>query len=325
VTDLLSGMLATDVGGVSLDQCMAMPAVEDQFCSSVALIGNLDPVSEVAMGTVESVTAATWDLTLMMGVRSNFILSTGCALPPATPLKNICQFIETGRAALKSIHRRMDLLAPLAEAVALGDESATVELVDKSIATGDDPFLVINASLMRSIRRASALYDVKRCYLPEILLVVEAFYKGMGRLEPWIEKRKSSGSQVVLGTVRGDLHAIGKDLVKIMLEANGFGVLDLGVDVSAEQFNDAVRKFHPQIVGFSAFITTAREQLPGLIESVRFAAEEPIKVVVGGAAVNANIAAQVGADGYARDAVAAVKLIRTMGAISSMTNYVPQS
>jgi methanogenic corrinoid protein MtbC1 len=219
----------------------------------------------------------------------------------------------------------MDLLAPLAEAVALGDESATVELVDKSIATGDDPFLVINASLMRSIRRASALYDVKRCYLPEILLVVEAFYKGMGRLEPWIEKRKSSGSQVVLGTVRGDLHAIGKDLVKIMLEANGFGVIDLGVDVSAEQFSDAVRKFHPQIVGLSAFITTAREQLPGLIESVRFAAEAPIKVMVGGAAVNANIATQVGADGYARDAVAAVKLIRTMGAISSMTNYVPHS
>jgi methanogenic corrinoid protein MtbC1 len=321
VTDLLPRMLATSVGGISLDQCMAMPAVEDQLNSSVALIGNLDPLAEVAMGTRDSVSVATRELTMMMGVRSNFILSTGCALPPKTPLANICTFIEAGRSVLLAIRERREFLAPLAEAVSRGDETATVHIIDQCIAHGDDPFLMINAGLMRSIRRASALYEARRCYLPEILLAVEAFYSGIARLGPLVKKHTSAGPQVLLGTVRGDLHAIGKDLVRIMLEANGFDVFDLGVDVSAEEFGDAVRKYHPKIVGLSAFITSAREQLPGFIETIRSAVKTPLKIVVGGAAVNTAVASQVGADGYAREAVAAVRLIRDLGAISTMTHH----
>ncbi len=325
VTDLLSGMLATGVGGISLDQCMAMPAVEDRVDPSVALIGNLDPLADVAMGTQESVSAATRELTMLMGVRSNFVLSTGCALPPKTPMDNICTFVETGRGVLQAIRKHCELLAPLADSVSRGDEEEAVHIIDTCLAHGDDAFLVINAGLMRSIRRASALYEAKRCYLPEILLAVEAFYAGIERLGPRIARRTSAGPQVILGTVRGDLHAIGKDLVRIMLEANGFDVLDLGVDVSAEQFGDAVHKYQPRIVGLSAFITSAREQLPGFITTIRSAARTSIKIVVGGAAVNTAIAAQVGADGYAREAVAAVRLVRDMGASSTLLNHEPHA
>ncbi len=321
IADLLPGMLATGAGGISIDQCMAMPAVEDRVRPSVALIGNLDPMAEVTMGTIESVSAATRELTMMMGVRSNFILSTGCALPPKTPLENIRTFIETGRTVLQAIQSRCELLTPLSESVSRGDEEKTVQLVDQCIERGYDAFLVINAGLMRSIRRASALYEAKRCYLPEILSAVEAFYSGIERLGPGIKRQTSAGPQVILGTVRGDLHAIGKDLVRIMLEANGFDVLDLGVDVSAEQFGDAVGKYQPKIVGLSAFITSAREQLPSFIETIRSAAEAPLSIVLGGAAVNNAIASQVGADGYAREAVAAVRLVRNLGALSTIINH----
>jgi len=308
VSDLLAPMVATGAGGISFDQCMALMAVEDQVPDEVALIGNLDPVEGVAMASTETVAAATRELAGTMAIRSNFVLSTGCALPPATPLDNIKSFVDSGHAQLARMRPHATHLAVLAAAVAAGDEAATSAAIEQGQAAGQDPYLLLDAGLVRAVRQASARYEAKKCYLPEMLLTVDAFYRGIARLNAWMPPRKRSGPRVVLGTVRGDLHAIGKDLVRIMLEANGFDVLDLGVDVPDEQFLAAVQDNRCPIVGLSAFVTTARRRLPALIKAIRGSGGHGVRVIVGGAAVNTAIAAEAGADGYAREAVAAVKL-----------------
>lgn len=314
VSDRIEPMLATGAGGISFDQCMALPAVEDRIPREVAFIGNLEPVEVLAMAEPEAVAVATRELIEAMAIRRHFVLSTGCAPPPTTPLENVKRFIDTGREHLALLRPHAALLAALADAVAAGDEEAAVAGVVRGQQLHLAPDLLLSSGLVRAVRQASMRYEAKTCYLPEILLTVNAFYRAMAQLKTGVSQPKRSGARVVLGTVRGDLHAIGKDLVRIMLEANGFEVLDLGVDVAPQAFIAAVQRFRPSIVGLSAFVTSARRQLPGLIETIRGSGGPELKVIVGGAAVNAAIAAEVGADGYAREAVAAVKLARKISA-----------
>jgi methanogenic corrinoid protein MtbC1 len=312
--DLLAQLIDTGAGGISFDQCMELLAIEDRVPKDVAIIGNLDPVEIVAMAPPDAVAAATRELAITMGIRPNFVLSTGCALPPTTPLTNIVRFIESGRDSLAMMQSHGDRLSSLATAVASGDEAATIEAVKQATAAGLDPLLLLKAGLVRPVRQASARYEAKQCYLPEILLTVDAFYQGLACSQALMPVRKTSGPQVILGTVRGDLHAIGKDLVRIMLEVDGFSVLDLGEDVHAEKFVAAVMRQRPAIVGLSAFVTSARIQLPALIDALHGAGVPGLQVVVGGAAVNAAIAVEVGADGFAREAVSAIKLVRRLTA-----------
>lgn len=309
VTDLIEPMIATGAMGISFDQCMELLSIEDRVPPEVTVIGNLDPVEIVAMESPANVTTAADELATAMGTHPNFILSTGCALPPNTPLENVRAFLDSGRHGLERVGRHAGYLAPLARAVAQGNEQQAVELADRGLAAGVDPLLMVQAGMVRSIRKASARYEAHQCYLPEILLMVNAFYRGMELLRP---KASQGADEVLLGTVQGDLHAIGKDLVGVMLEANGFGVRDLGVDVSADQFARAVQKYRPRIVGFSAFITSARLKLGPMIQQVRAAAGPELKVIVGGAAVNQTIAAEVGADAFAKEAVSAASLVRRL-------------
>lgn len=308
-SDLLAPMMATGAGGISFDQCMVLPAVEAQVPRQVAMIGNLDPVEVVTMAPLHTVCAATRELAATMGIRSNFILSTGCALPPGTPIENVRAFIHSGREAVADIRRHAAYLAPLVDAVTRGDAAATVQTVGRALAGGRDSLRLLDGGLVRAMRQAGARYEAKQCHLPELLMSVDAFYEGFARLKTRLPGSADAGPRVMLGTVQGDLHAIGKDLVRIMLEANGVGVVDLGVDVSKDRFVAAMARYRPAIIGLSAFLTAARRQLPALIGSLRSKGNENLKVVLGGAAVNAVIATEVGADGYARDAVAAVKLI----------------
>ncbi|MBI9074019.1 MAG: cobalamin-dependent protein [Desulfatibacillum sp.] len=311
VSGLIKPMIDTGTAGISFDQCMELMAVEDRLPEDVAIIGNLDPVDVVAMASPESVAESTRELAATMGILPNFILSTGCALPPGTPLANIAAFMEAGNQTLDQVGKHADQLRPIASAVSLGKNVETADLVKSALSRNMDPLLITQGGLIRSVRKASARYETKQCYLPEILLTVDAFYHGMEELRPLINKAGESSVQVIIGTIKGDLHSIGKDLVRIMLEANGFGVLDLGVDVSASRFAEAVHKHNPSIVGLSAFITSARRQLPAMIEDVRRAGDSGLKVIVGGAAVNGSIATEVGADGHSPEAVAAARLVRS--------------
>jgi MtaA/CmuA family methyltransferase len=306
---IVDAMIETGVKGISFDQCMDLPALEDMIPGDVTIIGNLDPVEVVEMMSAEEVAVHTADLVALMGIKSNYALSTGCALPPSTPIENVVRFTAEGRSRLADLSPQSEELWMLAETVHKGERDAVPELVDRALGMGISPGSIIRSGLMRAVRKASGRYELKTCFLPEILLIVDAFYKGYQRLESHVKSDQSDTPQIALGTVKGDLHEIGKDLVAIMLEANGVKVMDLGVDVDGTGFTEAVRTFGMPVVGLSAFTTAGRKQLSRIIEQFRREGLSHVSILIGGAAVNAQTAKSIGASGYGRDAMEAVKLV----------------
>ncbi len=311
-TRIIEQMIETGVGGISFDQCMNLLAVEDKAPEDVTIIGNLDPVEVVEMMSVEDVAAQTADLVSTMGIKSNFALSTGCALPPSAPIENVVQFVEEGHHRLAALSPYREDLAVLAETVHKGDRDRVPDLVERALSKGISPGSIVASSLMRAVRKASARYELKTCFLPEVLLIVDAFYQGYGCLESHIESDRAMPPQIALGAVKGDFHEIGKDLVRIMLEANGMKVMDLGVNVDGSKFKEAVRAFGIRVVGLSAFTTAARRQLVGIIDALRDEGLPKVSILVGGAAASETIARSIGADNYGRDALEAVKLVKNI-------------
>ena len=308
---ILDGMLATGVGGISFDQCMSLLTVEDNMPPGVELIGNLDPVEVLDLADPTRVRAETAELVSVMGVRPDFVLSSGCAPPPSAPVENLAAFVEAGQAALAELAPRALRLELLGDLVFQGEAQRVPELVDLALADGAPPLSVVNSGLMRAVKKGSALYEVKRRHLPDVLMMVDAFYQGFARVEPLLEGA-AGPTQVVLGTVAGDIHEIGKNLVRIMLEAHGVKVLDLGVNVPAADFAAACREQGASIVGLSCFITTARPQLEAVMAELARAGLGAVKVMVGGAAASSTVAGRIGAHGFAPDAVAAVKLVHRL-------------
>lgn len=309
-SQILEDMVKTGVRGISFDQCMDLLAYEDAIPDGVAIIGNIDPVEIVEMATPEEVAASVEDLVAIMGVKDNFTLSTGCALPPSTPIANVVRFIETGRASLSKLEPYSVTLAQLGDKVHRGERESVPKLVDRALEERVDPLMIVNSGLMRAVRKGSARYESRQAFLPEILLMVDAFYQGFRTLEPRLVVEGDRPPQVILGTVKGDFHEIGKNLVRIILEANDVKVLDLGVNVAAEEFLEAAKSHGAPVVGLSAFITSARKQLAEIVRSFQRPDVRPVSIIVGGAAVNQQIATTIGARGYARDAVGAVKLVK---------------
>jgi methanogenic corrinoid protein MtbC1 len=182
------------------------------------------------------------------------------------------QMLSTGAVRI-SFDQCMDLLAiedlvphqeyleKLSDFTHRGDRSAVSGLLKQKKERRIDPLMIINASLMRAVRKGSARYETRQCFLPEILLMIDAFYEGYNALDLDSAVRKDRPFQVVLGTVQGDIHEIGKDLVRIILEANGLKVLDLGANIPSEQFIEACNSTGAPILALSVFITSARKQL----------------------------------------------------------------
>lgn len=307
---MIRDMIETGATGISFDQCMDLPVHEDEIPGSIGIIGNLDPVEVVELSSADEVAASVNDLAAMMGILDNFTLSTGCALPPATPIENIARFVEEGRAVLSGLAPHSRLLTPIADAVHRGERTEIPRFLYNALNHGVEPSLAFHSALVRAVRKASARYDAKRCFLPEVLLVVDAFYEGFKILEPLLGLKKDRPPDVILGTVKGDLHEIGKDLVKIILETNGIQVLDLGVDVPEEQFLKAARSVKAPILGLSVFISSARKQLARTVACFRSEGMSSVKILVGGAAASPQIASQLGVYGYARDAVRAAGLVK---------------
>lgn len=318
---MIEGMIETGARGISFDQCMNLLAVEDRVPENIIIIGNLDPVEVVEMMNTEQVAAQTADLVSMMGIKPNFALSTGCALPPSTPMDNVMSFVEEGRSRLALLAPHAEDLAALAATVHKGDRDGAATLVKRVLNRRIPARSIIGSGLMRAVRKASARYEYRLCFLPEVLLIVDAFYQGYKCLETKIDAGREGTPQIVLGTVKGDFHEIGKDLVRIMLEANGMRVLDLGVNVDGARFTEAVRLFGVSVVGLSAFTTAARRQLSGIIDQFRQEGLSHVSILVGGAAVSEKVARDVGANGYGRDAVEAVKMIENILKRSRASNH----
>lgn len=202
-----------------------------------------------------------------------------------------------------------EMYQKLAQALIDGEPEDAEELAKQALEQGIDPLACINEGLTKGIQRVGELFASGEYYLPELIIGADAMKKALDILEPALlgdQKREVVG-RVVLGTVAGDLHEIGKTLVGTMLTANGFQVTDIGVDKKPAEFVAAIKDANADIVGASALLTTTMIQQIKLIEAIEEAdLREQVKVLVGGAPVTESYAKEIGADGYAEDAISSV-------------------
>ena len=208
----------------------------------------------------------------------------------------------------------MNIVESLHQAVLRGDTEASSALAKAALEARVAPEQILKDGLISAMDVVGREFQSGIRFIPEMLVSAEAMKAAMQVLRPrLIEQGVKSRGKVVIGTVEGDLHDIGKDLVATMLEGAGFEIVDLGVDVSPQQFADAVRAHQPQIVAMSALLSTTMAVMPRVIEALREAGlRNQVRVIVGGAPVTREFAAEIGADGYADDATRAVSLAETL-------------
>jgi 5-methyltetrahydrofolate--homocysteine methyltransferase len=199
-------------------------------------------------------------------------------------------------------------LQAMAAAVERGDRETTLRLVREALADGTPAETILNTGLIAAMTVVGGKFSRSEIFIPEVLIAARAMSAAMPLLEPILAKAGiRPRGKVVIGTVKSDLHDIGKNLVSMMLKGGGFQVTDLGVDVSAEKFVAAARREEAHVVALSALLTTTMVNMKGIIAALRTEGL-PVKVIVGGAPVTEDFARQVGADGYAPDAGGAVQL-----------------
>ena len=208
----------------------------------------------------------------------------------------------------------MGVLEDIIEAVIQGDKSKAVKFTQKGLSEGLDPLVLINQGLVAGMDIVGPRFKNGEMFIPEVLQSAAAMHAGMDVLKPRLKgKEVESRGTVVLGTVQGDHHDIGKNLVAMMLEAGGFRVLNLGVDIRAANFVDSAVKQKAQLIGLSALLTTTMPAMNEVIEILKKnGKKDKFKVLVGGAPVTQKFANDIGADGYAPDAASAVELCRKL-------------
>ena len=208
----------------------------------------------------------------------------------------------------------------LGQAVIEGDRDRVGALVSRALAAGVGATEILNRGLLPGMDEVGKRFGAKSMYISEVLLAARAMHVGLGLLKPALARETDQAgpkSVVVLGTVKGDLHDIGKNLVTMMLEAGGFAVVDLGTNVSTEKFAQAIRDHHPAVLGLSALLTTTMRQMRETLQELRrLGVMDGVKTVIGGAPVTREFAVSIGADGYGSDAPGAVAEIkRLLGAV----------
>jgi 5-methyltetrahydrofolate--homocysteine methyltransferase len=203
------------------------------------------------------------------------------------------------------------LYKKLAEAVVEGESEVAETLSKLALENGMDPLECINEGLTKGIQQVGLLFADGECFLPELVMSANAMKAALSILEPAMigGKQREIIGTVVIGTVQGDLHEIGKNLVGSMLTANGFQVIDIGVNQPVSEFIKAIKENDATIVGASALLTTTMNEQKKLIDSIHeVGLHNKVKVMVGGAPVNQDYANAIGADGYAENAISAVRL-----------------
>ena len=203
--------------------------------------------------------------------------------------------------------RSRELIKGLYDAVVAMDNDAVVKLSQAVLEEGVDAYYAVNDGFAAAMEKVGELYANKEYFVPELILCSDALYAGLGILKPHIKIGEAEiKRQIILGTVEGDIHDIGKNLVRVMFEAAGWTVHDLGKDVKLQRFVEEQRKTSSDVVGLSALMTTSMLAIPKVIEMIK--EENPnVAVMVGGAPLTRDIAERYGANGYADNAGEAVR------------------
>lgn len=203
-------------------------------------------------------------------------------------------------------------LQALADAVIKGDQATAVEITKAALDEGTPPGDVLTKGLLEGMGVVGTRFKANEIYIPEVLISARAMKMAMEILEPKLaEAGVEPAGKCMVGTVAGDLHDIGKNLVVMMLKGAGYEVIDAGIDVSPEKFIELAKEHNPQIIGLSALLTTTMPGMEKAIESIK-AAGLGTKVVIGGAPVTQDYADKIGADGYAADAASAVDVVKAL-------------
>ena len=205
-------------------------------------------------------------------------------------------------------------LAEISEALISGKAPLVVELVNKALGEGKTPAEILNGALIPGMDVVGKKFKANEFYVPEVLVAARAMQGGLSILKPLLAKLgvKQIGT-IIIGTVKGDLHDIGKNLVSMMLEGAGFKVVDLGIDVPPEKFVSAAIDNDAQVIGMSALLTTTMPSMKNTVEAVRVAGlADKLKTMVGGAPVTQKYADEIGANGYSPDAASAVERAREL-------------
>ncbi len=202
----------------------------------------------------------------------------------------------------------MATLQDVYQAVVSGQADDARRAVEAHLAGGASPESILHEGLIPAMDEVGALFERQEYYVPEMLIAARAMQAGLAVLRPrLVAEGVAPAARAAIGTVQGDLHDIGKNLVAMMLQGAGFEVWDLGTDVPAEKFVDAARD-GAQLIGISALLTTTMARIPAVIRALQEAGQrDRVKVIVGGAPLTEAFAREVGADGYAPDASLAVR------------------
>jgi len=202
----------------------------------------------------------------------------------------------------------------LANAIIECDAAKVDELTRKLVDEGAKPQEVINKGLISGMNVVGDRFKKGEMYVPEVMMAAKAMHAGMNIVKPMLTEGEASATgKVVLGTVAGDLHDIGKNLVGMMIESGGMEVVDVGIDVSPEKFAEAVKENKPQVVGMSALLTTTMLAMKDTIEVLKEEGlRDSVKIIVGGAPVTQDFSDEIGADGWAPDAASAKELAQKL-------------
>ncbi len=208
----------------------------------------------------------------------------------------------------------MSILNEIAENLMKGQAPKVKELVQQALNEKMDPATILGEGLIAGMNVIGARFKKNEVYVPEVLIAARAMHAGMDILQPALsEAGVESKGKVIIGTVKGDLHDIGKNLVCMMLEGAGFEVLDIGIDCPAEKFIQTAQEQNVTLIGMSALLTTTMPSMKGVIEEIeKLGLKDKIKTMIGGAPVTQNYADEIGADGYAADAASAVDVAKEL-------------
>jgi 5-methyltetrahydrofolate--homocysteine methyltransferase len=208
----------------------------------------------------------------------------------------------------------MEILSEIAKNLENGDSAAVKTLLRKALSMNIAPETILNSGLIKGMEAVGKKFKANEIFIPEVLIASRAMKSAMDAIKPHLSKREEySFGKIVMGTVKGDLHDIGKMIVSVALEREGYDIIDIGIDVPREIFLETVHKEKPEILGMSALLTTTMSYMRDVIETIKSAhLKKNIKIIIGGAPVTQSFADEIGADGYAPEAESAVTLVKTL-------------
>ncbi|KKN07198.1 hypothetical protein LCGC14_1069520 [marine sediment metagenome] len=208
----------------------------------------------------------------------------------------------------------MKILKDITANVEKGDSAAVKELTKTALSQKIAAEEILNDGLVKGMEVIGIKFKKNEIFIPEVLIATRAMKAGMDIIRPYFtEEKNESKGKIVMGTVKGDVHDIGKKIVCMILESEGFEVVDIGIDVPKEKFLTSIKKENPDIIGMSALLTTTMVYMREVIEAVEKAKlKQNIKIIIGGAPITQSFADELKVDGYAPDGVSAVELVKNL-------------